>query len=221
MLLCHIPLQRGTAPACCLVVHFLASRLELQITWHARLACLLASCSSEQAAPPGRLAAASWRRAQLGQLSWNSLCGARGVDRLLLHIPAHVLRIPALSSVSCPHLSRVAPTQSLLPPKRADDGSLTLEEWEAQRAAAQAAPAGPSQQQLSDEELARQLQRQLDLEAAQEWAANAEVGGRDACRRCDNAASAGMVCCCGCRRRLLLLDGGALAGAEGRTSPAW
>ncbi|KAL4450546.1 hypothetical protein ABPG77_000902 [Micractinium sp. CCAP 211/92] len=57
----------------------------------------------------------------------------------------------------------------------ADDGSMTLEEWEARQAAARAAPAPPSQQQVSDEELARQLQRQLDLEAAQERAALAQV----------------------------------------------
>lgn len=65
-----------------------------------------------------------------------------------------------------------------------DDGALTLEEWEAQQAARRAGAAGGAgsvgamtngssasaqQQQLSDEELARQLQRQLDLEAAAEW----------------------------------------------------
>ncbi|KAL4439710.1 hypothetical protein ABPG75_002711 [Micractinium tetrahymenae] len=55
----------------------------------------------------------------------------------------------------------------------ADDGSMTLEEWEARQAAVAAGPAPSSQHQLSDEELARQLQRQLDLEAAQEMASHA------------------------------------------------
>lgn len=52
---------------------------------------------------------------------------------------------------------------------------MTLEEWEAKQAAARAGAAPLSQQQLSDEELARQLQRQLDLEAAQERAAQAQA----------------------------------------------
>lgn len=54
---------------------------------------------------------------------------------------------------------------------------MTLEEWEAkQQAGAAGGSSGGAEQaqqqhqhQLSDEELARQLQRHLDLEAAQDW----------------------------------------------------
>mmetsp|Transcript_38998 Transcript_38998/g.92371 ORF Transcript_38998/g.92371 Transcript_38998/m.92371 type:complete len:144 (+) Transcript_38998:419-850(+) len=45
-----------------------------------------------------------------------------------------------------------------------DPGTMTLEEWEARRSARR--PAGPPAQVDSDEQLARQLQRQMDLELA-------------------------------------------------------
>ncbi len=96
------------------------------------------------------------------------------------------LHLVPLTRAFCRHVhkmcTRIAVTQMRrkLPNRplcqAADDGSMTLEEWEARQAAARALPAPSSQQQLSDEELARQLQRQLDLEAAQERAALAQVG---------------------------------------------
>ncbi|PSC76684.1 tudor domain-containing 3 isoform B [Micractinium conductrix] len=54
-----------------------------------------------------------------------------------------------------------------------DAGTMTLEEWEARRhdgggGASAGGGAAQQQQAMTDEELARQLQRQLDLEAAQE-----------------------------------------------------
>lgn len=75
----------------------------------------------------------------------------------------------ALTDVACPQQVH-CDLSSCFHSIPADDGSMTLEEWEARQKGWDEALGGPggkpwsssSQQVLSDEELARQLQAQLD-----------------------------------------------------------